>query len=63
MFLPSHPKEAKGREGGQEDLAYWLSKTDLLWLLQQAGIDDIDLHDESDVNWMPCIRLLARRTA
>jgi len=50
-------------EGGQEDLTYWLSRPDLLWLLQQAGLDDINLHVESDVNGLPCISLLACRTA
>ena len=59
-YRESIPRYWEGRQG---DLTYWLSKPDLLWLLRQAGLDEIDLHDESEVNGLPCISLLARRTA
>lgn len=51
-------------EGGQEDIAYWLSKDDLLWLIGYFGFDVVaDDGGKGQVNGLPCIGLYARRSS
>ena len=48
--------------GGSQPHSYWLSREGLLDLLRSEGYVRIDVHQEGELDDMPYIELLARRT-
>lgn len=49
-------------EGGQQAVAYWLSKEDLFWLIRHFGFEVVaDDGGKGRVSGLPCISLYARR--
>jgi hypothetical protein len=49
-------------EGGLEQVTYWLTKEDLLWLFEQAGMHVLAVQGEGDVVGLPCIGFIVGRS-
>jgi hypothetical protein len=61
-LLPDYKEEIPMYwEGGSEQITYWLTKNDIIWLFQQSGMRLIAVQSEADVSGLPCIGFLVGR--